>query len=110
MARLHLFDLDNTLLHGTSAPVELSRQLGLEAETVALDREVSAGLIEPPEYATRVHALWADLTKAPVAAAFEGAPWLAPQPCRSLSPSTRQEFSAPRPRSGSPTGSARGSV
>lgn len=77
MTRLHLFDLDGTLLHGTSAPVEISRQLGLEAETVALDREISAGLIGPPEYATRVHALWAGLTEAHVAAAFDGAPWLA---------------------------------
>ncbi|SNX62430.1 phosphoserine phosphatase [Streptomyces sp. TLI_55] len=77
MARLHLFDLDGTLLHGTSAPVEISRQLGLEAETVALDQAVSAGLIEPPEYAARVHTLWAQLTDAHVTAAFEGAPWLA---------------------------------
>ncbi|MEU6301549.1 HAD family hydrolase [Streptomyces chartreusis] len=76
MARLHLFDLDGTLLRGTSAPVEISRQLGLELETVALDREVSAGLIGPPEYAQRVHALWADLTEVHVAAAFEGAPWM----------------------------------
>ncbi|MFI6407760.1 HAD family hydrolase [Streptomyces sp. NPDC050548] len=77
MARLHLFDLDGTLLHGTSAPLEISRQLGLEAETVALEQEISAGLIGPPEYATRVYALWADLTEAHVAAAFAGAPWLA---------------------------------
>ncbi|NEB04602.1 haloacid dehalogenase-like hydrolase [Streptomyces sp. SID13726] len=77
MARLHLFDLDGTLLHGTTAPVEISRQLGLEAETVALDQAVGAGLIGPPEYAQQVHALWAELTEAHVAAAFEGAPWLA---------------------------------
>ncbi|MEV0175115.1 haloacid dehalogenase-like hydrolase [Streptomyces sp. NPDC050803] len=76
MTRLHLFDLDGTLLHGTTAPVEISRQLGLEAETVALDRAISAGLIGSPEYATQVHALWADLTEAHVTAAFEGAPWL----------------------------------
>lgn len=76
MARLHLFDLDGTLLRGTSAPVEISRQLGLELETVALDREVSAGLIGPPEYAQRVHALWAELTEVHVAAAFAGAPWM----------------------------------
>ncbi|MFD7404383.1 HAD family hydrolase [Streptomyces sp. NPDC059866] len=76
MARLHLFDLDGTLLHGSSAPVEISRQLGLESETVALDQEIAAGLIGPPEYAQRVHALWADLTEAHVAAAFDGAPWL----------------------------------
>jgi phosphoserine phosphatase len=77
MARLHLFDLDGTLLHGTSAPVEISRQLGLEAETVALDRAIAAGRIGPPEYATHVHALWAQLTDAQVTAAFEAAPWLA---------------------------------
>jgi phosphoserine phosphatase len=76
MARLHLFDLDGTLLHGSSAPVEISRQLGLEAETVALDEAIGAGLIGPPEYATQVHALWTDLTEAHVAAAFAGAPWL----------------------------------
>ncbi|MDN3023741.1 HAD-IB family phosphatase [Streptomyces sp. S.PB5] len=77
MARLHLFDLDGTLLYGTSSPVEISRQLGLEAETVALDQAISAGLIEPPEYAARVRELWAELTEAHVSAAFEGAPWLA---------------------------------
>ncbi|MBC2902885.1 HAD family hydrolase [Streptomyces cupreus] len=76
MARLHLFDLDGTLLHGTSAPVEISRQLGLEAETMALDRAISDGRIGPPEYAVQVHGLWAELTEAHVTAAFEGAPWL----------------------------------
>lgn len=77
MARLHLFDLDGTLLYGTTAPVEISRQLGLEAEAVALDQAIGAGLIGPPEYAQEVHAMWADLTEAHVATAFEGAPWLA---------------------------------
>ncbi|WP_089100763.1 HAD family hydrolase [Streptomyces hyaluromycini] len=77
MARLHLFDLDGTLLHGTSAPVEISRQLGLEAETMELDLAISAGRIDPPEYATRVYTLWAELTDAHVKAAFDGAPWLA---------------------------------
>ena len=77
MARLHLFDLDGTLLHGTTAPVEISWQLGLEAETMALDQAVGSGLIGPPEYAAEVYALWADLTGAHVAAAFDGAPWLA---------------------------------
>ncbi|MET9506710.1 HAD-IB family phosphatase [Streptomyces sp. NPDC006622] len=77
MTRLHLFDLDGTLLHGTSAPVEISRQLGLEAETVALDQAVSAGLIGPPEYAAQVYALWTGLTGAHVTTAFESAPWLA---------------------------------
>ncbi|MGW2960597.1 HAD family hydrolase [Streptomyces sp. NPDC001220] len=77
MARLHLFDLDGTLLHGTSAPVEISRQLGLEAQTVELDRAISAGRIAPSEYAARVYSLWAELTDAHVTAAFDAAPWLA---------------------------------
>ena len=77
MARLHLFDLDGTLLHGTTAPVEISRQLGREAETVALDRAIAEGRIGPPEYATQVYDLWVDLTEAHVSAAFEAAPWLA---------------------------------
>ncbi|MFC7258971.1 HAD family hydrolase [Streptomyces lutosisoli] len=76
MARLHLFDLDGTLLHGSTAPVEISRQLGREAETVALDQAISEGRIGPPEYAIQVHALWTELTEAHVTAAFEGAPWL----------------------------------
>ncbi|WP_328748701.1 HAD-IB family phosphatase [Streptomyces sp. NBC_00285] len=77
MARLHLFDLDGTLLHGTTAPVEISRQLGLKAEAVALDQAIGAGLISPPEYAQQVYALWAALTEAHVIAAFDSAPWLA---------------------------------
>ncbi|WPO72685.1 HAD-IB family phosphatase [Streptomyces sp. KN37] len=76
MARLHLFDLDGTLLHGTAAPVEISRQLGLDAEITALERDFVAGRIDSPEYAVRVCSLWAELTEAQVTAAFEGAPWL----------------------------------
>ncbi|MEY2244089.1 HAD family hydrolase [Streptomyces sp. BF23-18] len=76
MARLHLFDLDGTLLHGSTAPLEISRQLGLEAETIALEEAISEGRIGPPEYAAQVHALWTDLTEVQVAAAFDGAPWM----------------------------------
>jgi phosphoserine phosphatase len=77
MARLHLFDLDGTLMRGSAAPVEISRQLGLLEEIGEVERELSAGLIGPLQYALRVHALWVDLTATHVAAAFEAAPWLA---------------------------------
>ncbi|MGW1912057.1 HAD family hydrolase [Streptomyces sp. NPDC002076] len=76
MTRLHLFDLDGTLLHGSTAPVEISRQLGLEAEAVALDQAIAAGRIGPPEYAAQIYDLWSGLTEAHVSAAFEAAPWL----------------------------------
>ncbi|GAA3809707.1 hypothetical protein GCM10022206_55360 [Streptomyces chiangmaiensis] len=56
--------------------MEISRQLGLEAETVALDRAIAAGRIGPPEYATEVYALWKELTQEHVTAAFAAAPWL----------------------------------
>lgn len=57
--------------------MEISRQLGLEEETAALDRAIAEGRIGPPEYAAQVYELWSDLTEAHVIAAFEGAPWLA---------------------------------
>ncbi|MFD5700850.1 HAD family hydrolase [Streptomyces lasiicapitis] len=76
MARLHLFDLDGTLLYGTAAPVEISRQLGLDREIAELERDFVAGRIDSRGYAVRVHDLWAGLTDSHVAAAFDGAPWL----------------------------------
>ncbi|MFI5704119.1 HAD family hydrolase [Streptomyces xanthochromogenes] len=76
MARLHLFDLDGTLMRGSAAPVEISRQLGLLDEIGELEVALSSGRIGPPEYAVRVHALWAGLTEAHVTTAFETAPWI----------------------------------
>ncbi|MEV4432034.1 HAD-IB family phosphatase [Streptomyces sp. NPDC049585] len=77
MSRLHVFDLDGTLIHGSAAAVEIARQLGLEAETGELEREFAAGRLTPSQFAERAVALWTDLTEAQVAAAFAGAPWLA---------------------------------
>ncbi|MGX6748722.1 HAD family hydrolase [Streptomyces xantholiticus] len=74
--RLHIFDLDGTLIHGSAAPVEISRQLGLLDEIGEVERDLVAGRIGPREYAVQVHALWTDLTEAHVTAAFEAAPWL----------------------------------
>ncbi|UIX32660.1 HAD family hydrolase [Streptomyces sp. GQFP] len=76
MTRLHLFDLDGTLLHGSAAPVEISRQLGLDREIAELERDFAMRRVEPAEYARRVRLLWAELTEARVDAAFVGAPWL----------------------------------
>jgi phosphoserine phosphatase len=74
--RLHLFDLDGTLIRGSAAAVEISRQLGLSAEIAALELEFVTGGLAPEEFAVRARDLWADLTPAHVLAAFEGAPWL----------------------------------
>ncbi|MGW7026816.1 HAD family hydrolase [Streptomyces xanthophaeus] len=77
MTLLHLFDLDGTLMYGSAAPVELSRQLGLSTEIAELERAFSAREIGPHQFSVAVHALWADLTPDHVRAAFEGSPWLA---------------------------------
>ncbi len=76
MSRLHVFDLDGTLIHGTAAPVVISRRLGVLDEVHELERALLAGEIDPPGYAVRVHALWGGLTEDVVAEAFDDAPWL----------------------------------
>ncbi|MEU9118665.1 HAD-IB family phosphatase [Streptomyces sp. NPDC048506] len=78
MGTLHLFDMDGTLLHGSAAAVEISRQLGLEREIAELERGFVAEELTPLQYAQRACDLWAaELTECHVAAAFDGAPWLA---------------------------------
>ncbi|MGW0367200.1 HAD family hydrolase [Streptomyces sp. NPDC002990] len=77
MTFLHLFDLDGTLMYGSAAPAEISRQLGLSAEITQLERAFSAREIGPHQFSVAVHALWAELTPAHVRAAFDGSPWLA---------------------------------
>ncbi|MGP3687282.1 HAD family hydrolase [Streptomyces sp. IBSNAI002] len=77
MALLHLFDLDGTLMFGSAAPVEISRQLGLSAEIAELERAFSTLEIGPQEFSVAAHALWSELTPAHVRAAFDGSPWLA---------------------------------
>ncbi|NEC87781.1 HAD family phosphatase [Streptomyces sp. SID12501] len=76
MTRLHLFDVDGILLHGSAAPVEISRQLGLDREIAELERDFVTRRVEAAEYARRVYLLWAELTVAHVDAAFAEAPWL----------------------------------
>ncbi|MFD7668251.1 HAD family hydrolase [Streptomyces sp. NPDC059788] len=77
MGKLHLFDMDGTLLYGSAAAVEISRQLGLDREIAELERAFSAGEVTPPRFAELACALWAGLTEELVTAAFDGAPWLA---------------------------------
>ncbi|MEV5972132.1 HAD-IB family phosphatase [Streptomyces sp. NPDC051921] len=74
--RLHLFDLDGTLIRGSAAAVEISRQLGLSKEIDALEQEFLLRGLTPDEFAVRAHALWSKLTPEQVTAAFDGAPWL----------------------------------
>jgi phosphoserine phosphatase len=77
LSRLHLFDMDGTLIHGSSANIELAKVIGSVEKFRALDAEFVAQLIDAPQYARRAYAMWSTLTEEVVAAAFAGAPWLA---------------------------------
>ncbi|MBT2402765.1 MULTISPECIES: HAD family phosphatase [unclassified Streptomyces] len=77
MTLLHLFDLDGTLMYGSAAPVEISRQIGVSAEIGELERAFAKQEISPQEFSVAAHALWVELTPAHVRAAFDGSPWLA---------------------------------
>ncbi|WP_419996481.1 HAD family hydrolase [Streptomyces boninensis] len=76
MTRLHLFDMDGTLLHGSSANVQLAGRLGLTAEFRALDAAFTAGELDTYGYAVRAHRMWQGLTEDVIAAAFAAAPWV----------------------------------
>ncbi|MGW6686531.1 HAD family hydrolase [Streptomyces sp. NPDC054961] len=76
MTLLHLFDLDGTLMYGSAAPVEISRQLGLSEEIAALERSFAAREMGPHAFSLAAQELWAGLTPAHVRAAFDGSPWL----------------------------------
>ncbi|KIF68921.1 hydrolase [Streptomyces sp. AcH 505] len=75
--RLHLFDVDGTLIRGSAAAVEISRQLGVSAEIDELERQFLQLGLAPDEFAVRARELWSELTTEQVDAAFAGAPWLA---------------------------------
>lgn len=77
MTRLHIFDMDGTLMSGTSAGMEISRQIGMTAEFRELEHALSSGAIDSPGYAQRAYRMWSALTEHHVAGAFAGAPWLA---------------------------------
>lgn len=77
MSRLHLFDMDGTLMYGSSANVELARVIGLVEEFRTLDADFARGAIDSRAYARQAYRLWQDLTAEQVATAFDASPWLA---------------------------------
>lgn len=76
MTLLHVFDMDGTLLHGTSAAVEVARACGTETELRDLERAFGSGEIGTKAFAATLHAMWSDLTEEHVDLAFSGAPFL----------------------------------
>ncbi|MFB7280216.1 HAD family hydrolase [Streptomyces hydrogenans] len=73
---LHVFDMDGTLLRGTSASLEIAARLGRLDEIRALEAEFAAGVVDTRGFAAALYGLWRELTPAVVAEAFDGAPWI----------------------------------
>lgn len=76
MTHLHVFDMDGTLLNGTSANMEIARVLGTEAELVELERRFAAGEIDTRVFSATIYDLWSDLTEEHVDRAFGTSPFL----------------------------------
>lgn len=86
MTTLHVFDMDGTLLEGTTAGLQIARRLGSVEELVELETRFAAGRIDTRGFAAAVHVLWRDLTPSAVADAFAAGPWLTgiPQVCADI--------------------------
>lgn len=72
---LHVFDMDGTLLKG-SACLEISRTVGVLAETLTIEDVWSRGEISDNEFWVRCLPLWKDLTDEQIDRAFTMSPWL----------------------------------
>nr|WP_225953755.1 haloacid dehalogenase-like hydrolase [Kibdelosporangium phytohabitans] len=91
---MHVFDMDGTLLGGTTASVQVARVLGAVDDLTVLEARFAAGEVDTRGFAVAVHEMWRDLTPAVVAAAFAASPWLTgiPEVCADIR--RRGEWSA----------------
>jgi phosphoserine phosphatase len=76
MSALHVFDLDGTLLQGTTASLEIARAVGRVPELLALEESFTGGAISTYEFALGAYDIYAGLTVAAVARVFQGCSWI----------------------------------
>ena len=74
MTRLHVFDMDGTLLPGTTASLEIARYIGGSEWLHSLEEEF--GQLDTVGFAAALHRGWHGLTEADVVGAFVAAPKL----------------------------------
>lgn len=78
MSKLHVFDMDGTLLRGASVE-EISRQLGCFDDAYALEQSYLRGEVsdsDGPQWWARVLDLWASATEEELDNAFDNSPWM----------------------------------
>lgn len=76
MRALHVFDMDGTLLSGTTASIEVARQTGHGQDLFALERSFAAREIDTYGFAQALGRMWQGLTPGVVKTAFTASPWL----------------------------------
>ncbi|MCD2196711.1 haloacid dehalogenase-like hydrolase [Actinomycetospora endophytica] len=76
MTALHVFDMDGTLLRGTTASREICRRLDRIAEIDELERRFRGREITDAQFAVGVHGLWSTLHTELVDDIADGAPWI----------------------------------
>lgn len=76
VGNLHIFDMDGTLLTGSTANLEVARRNGTSTQLADLESRFATGALDTRGFSTALHRLWRDLTPALVATAYAAAPWL----------------------------------
>lgn len=76
MTVLHVFDMDGTLLRGTTASLEMARNAGLLPKLQALEDEFALGGLSTHQFAVRAAELWWTLRPPMIAEIFHASPWL----------------------------------
>jgi phosphoserine phosphatase len=70
VSRLHIFDMDGTLLRGTTASLEIARRLGCLPDLLRLEADLAAGTVDTRGFAADICRLWQELTPEVVADVF----------------------------------------
>jgi phosphoserine phosphatase len=73
---LHIFDMDGTMLVGTTASLVIAERTGTGTELHQLEEEFAQGALTTVEFARSLHQLWQGLDSDVVADAFATAPWI----------------------------------
>lgn len=76
MGALHVFDMDGTLLRGTTASIELSRRLDRLEPLADLEAGFAAERITAAEFAMEMRALWTELSPELVGEVVSASPWI----------------------------------
>jgi phosphoserine phosphatase len=77
VVRAHIFDMDGTLLRGTTAPVLLAAAIGDAEALAALEERFSSGTATAVEFARELHGMWGVVAPEIAQQAFAAAPVLA---------------------------------